>query len=115
MALGKFQINVALDTATDPDDTTLLAAPESDETIYIQWLAIIVTTLEAATTINIEDGVGGDVVASIASTALGTTVLEYANGPKSDGLRMTSGTLLNATTAGGTSLGGRVVGECIVR
>lgn len=115
MALGRFHINVDLDTASDPDDTTLLAAPGAGQTIYIQWLTIITTTAQASTTIQIEDGVGGDVLDIFASTAVGATTQSYANTDKDEGLQMTANTLLNATTIGGTTLAGRVIGEVVVR
>jgi hypothetical protein len=105
---------VTLDTASDPDDTTLLAAPDPAAAIYIEWLDIIVTTDEVATEIRIEDGVDGDVLAMTPSTVVGTFhVVEKQVG--SDGIKLTDATLLNATSIGGTTVAARAVGECRVR
>ena len=115
MGLGRFQINVDLDTATDPDDTILLAAPGARETIYILWLSVITTTAEASTHVLIEDGAGGDTLDIILTTAVGSQVRNYGTVPHTDGLKLTVNTLLNASTVGGTSQDVRVVGEVEVR
>lgn len=115
MALGRFPIKAVLDTATNPDDTVLLAAPGANQAIYIQWLDIVVTTAEAATTVAIEDGAGGTRLAVTPSTAVGTTQLRYAEHPKDSGLKLAENTALNATTEGGTTVAANVVGEVVVR
>lgn len=115
MALGRFQINSVLDTASNPDDTVLLAAPGANQAIYIQWLDVVVTTAEAATVVAIEDGAGGTRLASAASTAVGTQTLVSAPQPGNSGLKLTDNTALNATTEGGTSVAANVVGEVVVR
>lgn len=115
MALGKFRINADLDTASDPDDTTLLAAPGKRQTIYILWIHVVVTTLQASSTITLEDGVGGGLLLHQTSTAIGTTTYNYAANKGADGLRLTDNTLLNATIAGATGVGAKIIGEAEVR
>lgn len=117
MALGRFQINSTLDTATDPDDTTLLAAPGANQVIYVQWLAIIVISGQANGLVNIEDGVGGDVIGHADATSSDQVVrmLRFASHPDDEGLALTANTALNATVEGATGVTARVVGECVVR
>lgn len=115
MPAGKHQINVLLDTATDPDDTTLFADPGDGFTTYIQWLNVVVVTPQAGSSINIEDGVGGSVLMGNPSTSAGTTQYRYVYNPDDWGLAMTASTLLNATIAGATGVVARVYGEVIVR
>ena len=114
MGLGKFVIDVELDTASAPDDTVLLAAQGARTRIYIQELDAHVRTLEAATVLHIEDGVGGNVIGVLALTAIGTfhIFLQPGNG---DGHPIALNTLLNATTEGGQAMELRVTGTCIVR
>lgn len=114
MALGRHKIKVDLDTASDPDDTTLLVAQGEGETVYLMWVDVIITTLEASTRVVLEDGVGGDEVLVASAVAVGTQQFRW-NAPGQDGLPLTAETLLNATTIGGTALAGRIVGEVEVR
>ena len=115
MALGRHQINVTLDTASDPDDTTLLAAPGVHQAIYLLWAHVIVTTLQASSTISLEDGVGGSVLLHQASIAIGTTIYDYRSETNKDGLKLTDNTLLNATIDGATGVVARIVGEVEVK
>ena len=115
MPAGKYRIASLLDTASDPDDTTLLAAPGVGLTSYIQWLNVVVTTEQASSSINIEDGVGGSVLMGGASTAAGTTQYRFVYNDDDWGLPLTANTLINATIAGATGVVARVYGEVVVR
>lgn len=115
MALGRFHLNSTLDTASDPDDTAVLAAPGANQRIYVQWLHIIIVTGQASSTISVEDGAGGSVLANQASTAAGTTIYTYATTDDDEGLRLSENTALNVTIAGATGVVARVVGEAVVR
>lgn len=115
MSLGRFQINETLDTASDPDDTTLLAAPGARETIYLLWLHVIVTTVQASSFITIEDGVGGSVLLHQLSSVAGTTTYNYVAEKGADGIRLTTNTLLNATITGATGVVARIIGEAEVK
>lgn len=115
MALGRHQINVTLDTASDPDDTVLLAAQGVHSAIYLLWMHVIVTTLQASSTITLEDGVGGNVLMHQTSTGIGTTTYNYVAYKGADGLKLSDNTALNATIAGATGVVARIVGETEVR
>lgn len=115
MARGRYQINSTLDTASDPDDTTLLAAPGAGETIYLKWAHIVIVTPQASSTISLEDGAGGSVLCHQASTSAGTTQYFFAADDADEGLRLTANTALNGTIAGATGVVARVVGEAEVR
>lgn len=118
MALGRFHFAVALDSSTDPDDTTILAAPSSNagkpERIYVLWANLNVSTLQASATVALEDGAGGTVLGVADGSAAGTIeLIGRANGD--EGLALSENTALNATVAGATGLVGTVTGEAVVR
>lgn len=115
MPAGRFQIDVTLDTATDPDDTEIFAAPGAGLTAYVQWLNVIVITPQASSSINIEDGAGGTVKFGGPSAAAGTTQYRFVYLPEDWGLGFTANTAINATIAGATGVVARCVGEVIVR
>lgn len=100
-----------LDTASDPDDTTLLAAQGADQVIWLRWIAITVATVQASSSIALEDGVGGAEVVRQLSTVAGTFIFKFPD----EGLPLTTNTLLNATIAGATGVVARVYGRADVR
>jgi hypothetical protein len=102
---------VLLDTASDPDDTTLLTAPGARMRGWVKWMMVSVTTVQASSYIAIEDGVGGNEVLRQASTAAGTFMHEFPG----EGIPLSTATLLNATIVGATGVVARVHGEVEVR
>lgn len=105
MALGLYQANVALASSTDPDDATVVAAPGSDERIYVHWVAVSVSTGQTSAVVSLEDGAGGGKLVSVDASSPGTGHFEFPV----RGLQLSENTLLNATVEGATGVVGRVV------
>ena len=105
MALGRHYIGpITLDSASDPDDTTILAAQGAAQRGYIKQLVVVVTGEVASTTITFEDGVGGTPIAApVSSAATGTTVV-YQFKDDEEGIRLSPNAILNATIAGDTGV-----------
>ena len=60
MAFGQHFITpTVLDTASDPDDTSIFAAQGAGQVAYIRWLMITVETPQSGSKIVIENGAGG--------------------------------------------------------
>jgi hypothetical protein len=109
MAIGTHDIPLTLlDTASNPDDTTLLAAQGAGEVGYLQWITFNITVPQASSRIVIEDGVGGNVILAVLSTAVGTQHFNFSHG---DGLKTTAATLLNASIIGATGVVVTVQGQ----
>jgi hypothetical protein len=89
---------VLLDTASNPDDTTIIAAPEAGTAIIVFRVLIIVMTPVASTWIGVEDGVGGELIAGGNGALGGTYVTDYGD----LGRRCTVAGLLNGTQGGAT-------------
>lgn len=115
MPAGKVQINTLVDSATDPDDTEVLAAPGAGFTNWIQWLYIIIITPQASSQVNVEDGAGGDVLAGRPASGALTQDFRYVYNDTDWGLPQTANTALNVEVSGATGVVARIVGEVIVR
>lgn len=89
-----------LDTASDPDDTTLIAAPGASTKINLIRALIMVTVPQSGAEIILEDGVGGAILGAANAAIGGTTVVDYGM----NGRVLTAATLLNATIAGATGV-----------
>lgn len=114
MALGRFFITgTVLDTASDPDDTELFAAPGTNQAIYIKWILITVVTPKASSSISIEDGAGGTKLIVVGSTA-DDNPTHYVDFP-GEGLKLSKNTALNATIEGATGVVANVSTEIEVK
>lgn len=112
MALGRFSFSgTTIDTSSDPDDTTLVAAPGRGQRIYLKWISVAVTTSASSTDLILEDGVGGSVLLKFDGAAEGTQKEHFSG----DGLRLTANTLLNLTNQGATGAVATASGEVVVR
>ena len=112
MALGIHHVQrLVPDTASNPDDTTVFAASGTNQRAYIQWVSVTVTTVQASSVIQLEDGVGGAVVFHVDSTKAGTTKQVF----EGEGLRLSKNTLLNCTIVGATGGVATVDAEIRVR
>ncbi len=89
-----------LDTASDPDDTTIVAAPGVALKINLIRALIFVTVEQTGSTIILEDGAGGAILGAANAASSGTTVIDYAQ----NGRLLTANTLLNATIVGATGV-----------
>jgi hypothetical protein len=99
MPLGKFPIaGTTIDTASNPDDTAIHAAPGKRQRTYIKSGRINVTTA-ASTQYIIEDGVGGNVLFVADGSAVGSHPITVDD---PDGVPLTENTLLNITNVGAT-------------
>lgn len=104
MAREVNQATVVILTATNPDDTTLVAAPGAGRSIRLRWVHIGCTTAVAATSVTLEDGVGGDQLCSASTAVVGGTMIRFAGTDKQGRSHATlsANTLLNATSLGDT-------------
>lgn len=95
MALGRFQAATRITTKTD---TSLVSAPGARQRIAIRYL-LITTELDAGNgdeKIRIEDGAGGDVIASLLSSDGNLEIHPGARDP----ILLDENTALNAETTG---------------
>lgn len=104
MARGIFQFNSRITTDTD---TALVAAPSAapPERLNIRWITVDVEASNASGLVRIEDGVGGNVIATIdCSDDNNRLERVYLTNRGSRGYQLTAATLLNAestSVAGG--------------
>lgn len=118
MALGRFYFTgTNLDSSSDPDDTTLFAAPGAGQTAYVQWVLITVTTPQASSVITLENGVGGDALIRVNTTSSDdpTHYVDFRGGKGSDGLQLSANTALNAEVSGATGVVAEISGEVVVK
>lgn len=114
-AIGEYNIdNVTPDTASNPDDTTLVAAPTQLARIYLKWISISVETAQASSFIDIEDGVGGQILFRVNSSAVGAYYRRWDDGAD-DGFPCTAETLLNAQVSGATGVVASITGKVVIR
>ncbi len=101
MALGIHKINARFSTNTD---TSLFAAPGNRERINIRWITIDVEVGNTTALVRLEDGVGGDVIATL-DTSDDNNRLErvYHVKAPSKGKQLSLNTALNAETTGGAA------------
>lgn len=117
MARGRFFVTgTVLDTASDPDDTEIAAAPGAGEQIYLQWLTLTIVTGQASSTISLEAGAGGTALLHHLSTATDVGSYHYNFAEHgADGLALGENVALNATIDGATGVVANVSCEYVVR
>ena len=114
MAFGQHFITpTVLDTASDPDDTSIFAAQGAGQVAYIRWLMITVETPQSGSKIVIENGAGGAGVIAVASTATDTFLFSFPH--EYDGPKFSANTAINATIEGATGVVATVSGQVYVR
>ncbi len=97
MARGIYQFN---DTITTDTDTALVAAPGAGQRINVRWITIDVQVANASGLILIEDGVGGDVIATVDAADDNNRIerVFHVEGA-SRGRQLTENTALNAQSS----------------
>jgi hypothetical protein len=97
---GEFVASGSISTSTD---TAVVAAPGVGRCIYVTWMTIGVTAEIASTTLAVEDGVGGAVLARTLGTVKGSILnINYSTHTRNvyRGRKLTENTALNIETVG---------------
>ncbi len=102
MAIGIFKAQVVLDTASDPDDTVVIAAPGASQTIHIFWMMIAISVGQTGARIDMEDGLAGTIIVSVPAENVNTHFFRLPRDSKL--LDLSSNTLLNASIVGATGV-----------
>lgn len=88
----------SLDTASDPDDTEIVAAPGAAMRIKLLQAVINVFSAKTSAEVALEDGAGGSVLGAGDGATSGSTMIDYGE----EGVLLTANTALNATVEGAT-------------
>lgn len=102
MAIGIFQAKKTLATASDPDDTEIVAAPGVSQTIHIFWMLIAISVGQTGARVDIEDGLAGTILLSVPAETVNTHFFRLPRDSKL--LELSSNTLLNGSIVGATGV-----------
>lgn len=99
MALGVFTNAGSISSNTD---TAIVAAPGAGQRIHVYWVTFTVSVAGTSSRLRLEDGVGGNVLARMATaTADAILNLNYTTGFRTwPGRALAENTALNVNTSG---------------